>query len=79
MSTAFNPTVQKLYLCRYGFNGETQICLLVGIAADGSYRVRKWRKNSGRWTAPVEIAKRDLLAFATREHCVKAGVNVSTL
>ena len=79
MTAALNPTLQKLYLCRYGFHGASQICLLVGIAADGSYRVRKWRANSGRWTAPVAIAKRDLLAAATREQCAKAGVNIATL
>lgn len=66
-----NPTLQKLYTCRYGFHGAFQICLLVVIAADGSYRVRKWRANSGRWTAGVEISQRD--------QCAKAGVNVSKL
>ena len=79
MSNTLDPKLQKLYLCRYGFNGATQICLLGGIASDGSYKVRKWRANSARWTAPVAIAKRDLVAVATRDECVKAGVNVASL
>ena len=79
MSNTLDPKLQKLYLCRYGFNGATQICLLVGVASDGSYKVRKWRANSARWTAPVAIAKRDLVAVATRDECVKAGVNVASL
>lgn len=79
MPNTLAPKLQKLYLCRYGFNGAVQICLLVGIASDGSYSVRKWRANSARWTSPVAIAKRDLLAVATRDQCRKAGVNVASL
>lgn len=79
MSDTLNPKLQKLYLCRYGFNGASQICLLVAVASDGSYKVRKWRANSGRWTAPVAIAKRDLLAAASRADCKKAGINIAAL
>lgn len=79
MSDTLAPTLKKLYLCHYGFNGATQICLLVGITSDGSYSVRKWRVNSGRWTAPIAITRRELLAAVTCYQCMKAGVKSASL
>lgn len=72
------PKYNKLYLCRYGFNGGEQICLFVGYQTDG-YVVRKWRANSGRWTAKVAIAKRDMLRRATAGDCRKVAVDVKKL
>lgn len=34
------PRHNKLYRCRYGFNGGEQICLFVGYQADGEQIVR---------------------------------------
>ena len=70
-----SPKLQHLYQCRYGFNGGRQICLLMAFQQDG-YLVRKWRTNSGRWTGPVSIATRDLLAVATREEIARAEVKI---
>ena len=75
---AIIPKHNKLYRCRYGFNGAEQLCLFVGYRGDG-YVVRKWRANSARWTAPVVIAQRDLRAKATTEDCRKAALDVSKL
>lgn len=72
------PMHNKLYRCRYGFNGGEQICLFVGYQADG-YVVRKWRANSGRWTARVAIDKRDLLGRATAGDCRKVELDVKKL
>lgn len=72
------PKHGKLYLCRYGFNSGQQVCLFVGHQGDG-YLVRKWRKNSGRWTAAVGIAKRDILRAATRDDCKRASVDMTRL
>jgi len=76
--TAFIPKHGKLYRCRYGFNGAEQLCLFVGYRGDG-YQVRKWRANSGRWTAPVAIAQRALLGRATSEDCRKVALDVYKL
>lgn len=72
------PKFQKLYLCRYGWNGGRQICLFLGYA-DGGYFVRKWLANSGRWTARVAIRSTDLLAAASQADCSKLHVDVSKL
>ena len=49
MTTAetLTPKFQKLYWCRYGWNGGQQVALFLGYSGDG-YVVRKWRANSGR-------------------------------
>lgn len=75
---AFIPKHNKLYRCRYGFTGAEQLCLFVGYRGDG-FVVRKWRANSGRWTAPVSIAQRDLLGKANREDCQKVALDVGKL
>lgn len=72
------PRHNKLYRCRYGFNGGEQICLFVGYQGDG-YVVRKWRASSGRWTARVVIARRDILGRASPEDCRKVAVDVGKL
>lgn len=76
---ALVPKFQKLYLCRYGFNGATQVCLFLGYQESDGYLVRKWRANSGRWTKPVAIAARDLLRAASRADCAKCAVDVGKL
>ena len=58
------PRHGKIYRCRYGFHGATQLALFLGYRGDG-YLVRKWLANSARWTGPVSISQRDLLGKAT--------------
>lgn len=70
---------QKLYLCRYGFNGATQVCLFLGYQESDGYLVRKWQANSGRWTKPMAIAPRDLLRAASKADCQKYAVDVGRL
>lgn len=78
MADTLIPRHNKLYRCRYGFNGGSQVCLFAGYRGDG-YVVRKWRANSGRWTAPTVIAKTDLLDRATAVDCRQVAVDVSKL
>lgn len=79
MSTpAFVPKHGKIYRCRYGFGGAEQLCLFIGYRSDG-YQVRKWLANSGRWTAPVSIAQRDLLGPAVRKDCLRVALDVGKL
>lgn len=72
------PRFEKLYLCRYGWNGGKQICLFLGYSGDG-YIVRKWRANSGRWTERVAIRATDLLAAASQADCSTLQVDVTKL
>lgn len=77
-NTCVVPKHNKLYRCRYGFHGAEQVCLFIGYRGDG-YLVRKWLANSGRWTAPVVIATRDLLARANQKDCQKVALDVAKL
>lgn len=72
------PKFNKLYRCRYGFNGAEQVCLLVGYTVDG-YTVRKWLTNSRRWTNAVSIRATDLLGRATQHDCRRNSVDASAL
>ena len=79
MSTqAISPRHGKIYRCRYGFHGASQLALFVGYRGDG-YLVRKWLANSARWTAPVPIDQRDLLAKATLDDCRAVLLDVTKL
>ena len=79
MSTqAITPRHGKVYRCRYGFHGASQLALFVGYQGDG-YLVRKWRANSGRWTAPIAIAQKDLLAKATLQDFRAVQIDVTKL
>ena len=79
MSTqTITPRHGKIYRCQYGFHGASQLALFVGYQGDG-YLVRKWRANSGRWTAPIAIAQKDLLAKATLQDFRAVQLDVTKL
>ena len=79
MSTpTFTPRHGKIYRCRYGFHGASQLALFVGYQGDG-YFVRKWLANSGRWTGPIAIAQKDLLAKATLQDFRAVQLDVTKL
>ena len=72
------PRHGKIYLCRYGFHGATQLALFLGYRGDG-YVVRKWLSNSERWTNQLVIAQKDLLRPATLAQCTAVRLDVGKL
>lgn len=63
----------RLYSIRYGFNGARQIAWVEQVQANGVL-VRKWRKNSGRWTQAVSVRFNDLLELADDKTVRAAGI-----
>lgn len=67
-----------LRLCRHGFAGGVQVCLLLG-EKEGRLVVRKWRSAAHRWTMPVTIPQEDIRGVPTVEICEALGVDMRKL